>query len=217
MPRVALYSDWANQRSFTAYMQFNAIKRHMQKKEYDYFQYGGKIRQSFESFAQSKRNFLFQKLAEKNNYHKIILANVLEKSNVWVSDILSDQGWETYTNWNNRTQNIHRLVMGDVVKIPSNSFNQMFKIDESQKYPLVIQCFLDQVISTETLIVLLRLAKPVGYWDKYLSEDKQYVKLISWLRKYDRFFNRRERNLPNFITYDHNKTKQSIINQYTTT
>jgi hypothetical protein len=83
---------FANEESFSAYVKYLAFKRHFTTDSYDYFKYNGKVRASIDSFQSRNDSFFFLKLARKDDYENIILANMIEKP-----DIQKKISLETFT------------------------------------------------------------------------------------------------------------------------
>jgi hypothetical protein len=174
--------------SYKCYIEYLALKRHFTTEAYDYHKYNGKIKANFETLETRKDSIYFSKLAKEQNYKQILLANIVKNSNIWIGDILSDEGTETYLNWKKRTSAL-TYYFGYDIKNLHTSYKENFLIRNNEN-PFLYKLFLQEKISLETFSILLKLANTYDYWNsnipnlflakKHLFLAKKYVSFLDY-------------------------------------
>jgi hypothetical protein len=167
--------NYANDESFRTYVDYLALKKHFTTKGYDYHKYNGKVKASFSTFQTRNDAFFFYKLSQKKDPHGMILANVLHNPNVWIRDVIEEEGNERYLDWKGRINSLTYLVSQDLKHL-DDSYKENFIVKNGQ-HPYILSLFLQRKISLETITILSNLANIFDYWeanivDKIVASDK---------------------------------------------
>lgn len=176
---------FANEESFSAYVKYLAFKRHFTTDSYDYFKYNGKVRASIDSFQSRNDSFFFLKLARKDDYENIILANMIEKPDIWVRDILEQEGHNRYIKWKKRMDSLGYIFKSDI-NIMLDEYEDNFVVRDGQ-HPHIMTMMLQKKISLETFTIMTHLANIFPYWDKKIVDKVVSRDIMKKSRKYKPF------------------------------
>jgi hypothetical protein len=188
--------------AFECFQQYNALKLHFTKPEYDYFRYNGKSRVSSKSFDTRKDKLFFMKLAKHNDPVNYILSNLLENNKLWVRDLAyNKEAEDRYKDWQKRQQSLTYVFTQELSKL-NEDFDTNFK-SEDHNHPYVVRLFLQKEISLETLVVLVDLVKCQKYWSRKHEYDPVIEDLLLKIQKYRPF-----------LHYDNNKIKQIVLDKF---
>jgi hypothetical protein len=178
-------STYANEESFNAYVKYLALKRHFTTDSYDYFKYNGKVRASIDSFQSRNDSFFFLKLARKDDYENIILANMIERSDIWVRDILEEEGQNRYVNWKKRMDSLGYIFKSDINNM-LDGYEDNFVVRDGQ-HPHIMTMMLQKKISLETFTIMTHLANIFPYWEKKIVDKIVSRDIMKKSRKYKPF------------------------------
>ena len=188
--------------AFECFQQYNALKLHFTKPEYDYFRYNGKSRVSSKSFDTRKDKLFFMKLAKHNDPVNYILSNLLENNKLWVRDLAyNKEAEDRYKDWQKRQQSLTYVFTQELSKL-NEDFDTNFK-SEDHNHPYVVRLFLQKEISLETLVVLVDLVKCQKYWSRKHEYDPVIEDLLLKIQKYRPF-----------LHYDNNKIKRIVLDKF---
>jgi len=176
---------FANDESFNAYVKYLALKRHFTTDSYDYFKYNGKVRASIDSFQSRNDSFFFLKLARKDDYENIILANMIEKPDIWVRDILEEEGQNRYVNWKKRMDSLGYIFKSDINNM-LDGYEDNFVVRDGQ-HPHIMTMMLQKKISLETFTIMTHLANIFPYWEKKIVDKIVSRDIMKKSRKYKPF------------------------------
>jgi len=176
---------FANEESFNAYVKYLALKRHFTTDSYDYFKYNGKVRASIDSFQSRNDSFFFLKLARKDDYENIILANMIEKPDIWVRDILEEEGQNRYINWKKRMDSLGYIFKSDINNM-LDEYEDNFVVRDGQ-HPHIMTMMLQKKISLETFTIMTHLANIFPYWEKKIVDKIVSRDIMKKSRKYKPF------------------------------
>lgn len=176
---------FANEESFSAYVKYLAFKRHFTTDSYDYFKYNGKVRASIDSFQSRNDSFFFLKLARKDDYENIILANMIEKPDIWVRDILEQEGHNRYIKWKKRMDSLGYIFKSDINTM-LDDYEDNFVVRDGQ-HPHIMTMMLQKKISLETFTIMTHLANIFPYWDKKIVDKVVSRDIMKKSRKYKPF------------------------------
>lgn len=185
--------------AYDTFSLYLAIKNHFSQKSYDFFKYGGKMRISKETFLNRKDKYQFQKLCrlyDEEEMRTFLVANFLQGDG-WVGDLLQDDAEKVYRDFVKRQQSLSYLFTNDLDTSLSkvNRINDLFQI-KSGELPPIINLYLQNEISLETIILLNQFIGFFSKFDEKLSDDFIWPKLRM----------KCEKLLP-FMTFDKNKIK----------
>ena len=151
------------------YLMYCALKAHFSKSNYNYFKYEGKTRIKRDSFYKRKDRYFFARLSKKYIKHEDIenylVANFINEPTGYVARF-SDK---TYEEWLYKRQNFY-TIFTDEMRLLVNDFQPLFEI-KSNTHPKLLQEYLGQRVSLETLIILNELVSYIDNWNKEMAED----------------------------------------------
>lgn len=195
--------NYANETSFKAYINYLALKKHFTTKTYDYHKYNGKVKASFDTFQTRNDVFFFYKLSQKQDYHHLLLANLIENPSLWIRDIIDDEGTERYLKWNGRISALTYTISQDL-KTLDDSYKENFVVSNGQ-HPKLLSLLLQRKLSLETFAILTHLANIHEYWETNISDKIVAKDKILLAKKY----------LP-FLDYDRKKISETVKKHFQT-
>jgi hypothetical protein len=121
----------------------------------------------------------------------------------WVGDMLQDE--EKYVEWQRRQQSLSYNFEQDLNKLAeeADAFDDLLKIQEGN-YPLVIEKFLQDEISLETVVILDQLTRFMRRADRAITETIVWPDLSKRIRKYGLL-----------LRFDKNRMRQIVIRMFT--
>lgn len=194
-------SSSVNEQGFNAYVKYLAMKKHFTTDGYDYHKYRGKVRAKFETFLARNDAYYFSKLANKDDYENMILANIIVKPNTWVRDILDVPGEYQYTEWKKRIESLGYTFKSELSKL-DDDYQKNF-VSPSGQHPFVMQLYLQKRISLETFTILCHASNIFPYWEKNLVDKFVACDIIRLSKKYKPF-----------LIYDNNRFKDMIKDRF---
>ena len=188
---------------YETYKCYIALKNHFNSDTYDYFRYGGKTRANKVSFERRHDKYFFEKLARHKDPVKFILANIIEQGpDVWVGDMTSEQQAETnYNKWLGIQQSLSYRFKQDLEEI-EDPLNDNLIVQNGQ-HPVLLQMYIHNTITIETLIILNDLCKFFGHWNKRIEDTVVWPRIYKTCKKYRPF-----------MEFDRNKFKQMTIDRF---
>lgn len=174
---------------YEAYKEYLALKQHFTKPTYDYIKYNGKVRSNQDSFNKRKDKVFFDKLAKHENVHNFLIANLVKDPKVWIKELAySENAEQIYLEWKKRQQSLSYVFKTELGKL-DEEFNSNFKMTKNESHPLLFRLYLAEVVSLETLCILLEITKAKKYWDQAMEYDPIYESLKLSIEKYTPFIN----------------------------
>lgn len=192
--------------AFETYCLFLSLKTHFTQQKYDFFKYGGKTRKiTLESFAARKDKMCFQRISrlhDKSHMKDFIVSNMI-KGNIYPLSLITQEAEQNYQDYLKRKQSFSYLfgneltVLFSSVETPSNVFHKI-----NDQYPKIINDYLNESISLETICVLNEYVRFIKRLDERLgTDDIIWSKLRFLIQKYTPF-----------LEYDKNKIKGILKN-----
>jgi len=188
---------------FDAYKTYLALKQHFTS-DYDYFKYNGKVRAKSESFLKRNDKFFFRKLQKKYSKDELVeffVSNFIVGGNNWIGNLISKESEDNYANWRKSsesiTYNFHNDLrwLSDYCSKNDISSNDLIVVNRND-HPILLKLFLQNKITTETVIILDSVLGFVRYWNAKIDD-------IIWDEK-RKLLN----NYKSFVRYDIDKCKQ---------
>lgn len=192
---------YANDKSFGAYIKYLALKKHFTIDSYDYKKYNGKVRASFETFSARNDTLFFHKLAKKEDYENLILANMVIKPDIWVRDILEEEGEARYIEWKRKIDSLSYFFKNDLSHL-LDDYKENF-ISPDGQHPHVMTMYLQRKISLETFTILAHISNIFTYWDEKIVDKIVARDIIRLARKYKPF-----------LVIDEKKFKDTVREQF---
>lgn len=160
---------------FESYKLYNALKLHFET-DYDAIKYNYKSNVSAQSFFKRKDKYFFAKIAK--NYEKDLIqyyvANFKEGVS-YVGEMVNEVGETNYNKHKKIQESIHRVFSVDINILCEQNvgFDKLFMSEDGQ-LPLVIQLWMQEEISLETVVILESM---LGFVNK---ESKKITDTIIW-------------------------------------
>lgn len=175
--------------AFEAYTLYLAMKRHFTiNNKYDFFKYRGKTNATKISFDTRKDKYSFHKLSKKPNPQDYLLANFVEHgSAIWVGDLVNEKKYEdTYLAWVKRQQSLTYTFKNELKQI--TDLDNALKVNDGQ-YPELLNLFVKNKVSMETLIILNDILKFFPKWQKQIIDTAFWPSIYNNAIKYQPFLN----------------------------
>jgi len=189
--------SYANEDSFHWYVKYLAMKKHFTSDGYDYHRYNGKIRASYDKFRTRNDAYFFEKLSRRDNPEQLMLANMIVKPNVWIREIIEQEGESRYIEWQRKMDSLSRVFKTDLNQLDDN-FKANFTVLDGQ-HPFIMRMYLQNKISLETLTILATIANIFPYWDKEIVDRIVARDIIRLIRKYKPFLEFDEKKFKNIV------------------
>ena len=178
---------------FEVYKMYIALKNHFTKGTYDYVKYRGKTRATEKSFQGRNDVYFFKKLGTKYSE--------AEALNYFVSNFIIDQNGyirnfsETnYKQWKTHQESFTykfeqdvSLLLDDVDPPYETAFEKLFAAKQGQ-HPIIIQRYLANDISLETLVVFETCLGFISRLNTILT-DPLWKEVSMRIQKYSPFLN----------------------------
>lgn len=189
--------SYANENSFQWYVKYLAMKKHFTSDEYNYHKYNGKIRASYDKFRTRNDAYFFEKLSNKENPEKLILANIIVKPNIWIREIVEQEGEDRYVNWQGKIDSLSRIFKTELNLLDDN-FQANFT-SVNKQHPLLLTMYLQKKISLETLTILSNIANIFPYWEKEVVDKIVAGDIIRLIKKYKPFLEIDEKKFKDIV------------------
>lgn len=173
------------------------MKKHFTSDEYNYHKYNGKIRASYDKFRTRNDAYFFEKLSNKENPEKLILANIIVKPNIWIREIVEQEGEDRYINWQGKIDSLSRIFKTELNLLDDN-FQANFT-SVNKQHPLLLTMYLQKKISLETLTILSNIANIFPYWEKEVVDKIVAGDIIRLIKKYKPFLEIDEKKFKDIV------------------
>mgnify|MGYP005987372875 CR=1 FL=1 len=188
--------SYANEDSFHWYVKYLAMKKHFTS-NYDYHRYNGKIRASFDKFRTRNDAYFFEKLSNKDNPEQLMLSNMIVKPNIWIREIIEQEGESRYIEWQRRIDSLSRTFKSELNNLDDN-FQANFTSVKGQ-HPLLMSMYMQKKISLETITILAHIANIFPYWDKEIVDKIIASDIINLIKKYKPFLEIDEKKFKDIV------------------
>ena len=189
--------SFANEESFNCYVKYLAMKKHFTTDGYDYHKYRGKIRAKFETYRTRNDVFFFHKLAQKEDPEKLLMANMIVKPNVWIREVVEQEGEDRYIDWTKKRDSLTRVVKDDLNKLRTEYQDNFITVNG--QHPAIMTLYLQKQITLETFTILTHSANIFEYWDKKVVDKIVASDIIRLSRKYYPFLEIEQKKFKNII------------------
>jgi len=174
-----------NEHAFNAYVKYLAFKKHFTTKGYDFHKYNGKVKASFENFRTRNDAYFFVKLAKKDDYQDLLLANMIVKPESWVREIIDDVGHNRYVEWKRKIDSLGHVFKSDLGELKDDYKQNFVSIDGQQPY--IGKLLLQKRITLETFTILSFSSNIIPYWEKKVVDKVIFGDIINKSKKYKPF------------------------------
>ena len=192
---------------YDVYKYYMAMKLHFESDSYEAPKYNYKTSAKPQSFFQRRDKYHFAKLGRKFDEPEELInfftAQFTASDKSWVGDMLQDE--EKYVEWQRRQQSLSYNFEQDLNKLAEevDTFDDLLTIQKGS-YPLVIQKFLQDEISLETVVILDQLTGFMRRADRAITETIVWPDLSKRIRKYGLL-----------LRFDKNRMRQIVIRMFT--
>lgn len=192
---------------FESYKLYNALKLHFET-DYDAVKYNFKSNVSSQSFFKRRDKYFFAKIAK--HYEKDLkgyyIAN-FKHGVSYVGEMVNEVGEKNYIEHKKTLESLTRVFQNDINKLSEQKmeFDDLFKSEDGQ-HPLIVQLWMQEEITLETVVILNSLIGFVPRESKKISDTLIWPDIKRKIEKYTPFVN-----------FDSTKCKLIILNGFTNT
>lgn len=176
---------------YEAFCLYQSLKLHFTTDSYDFFKYGGKSKTSLESFDNRKDKYHFHKLSRrlsnKDDLTSFIVANFLEKPNLWVGDLLTTDSETIYRQRQKVIQSMSYIFENDCRSIFNGIKNPNEVIQCNGDYPILLLKELRKEIQIESICLLNNILNFLPMWKTKISDDIRWPIIFRKYVKYSCF------------------------------
>lgn len=176
---------------YETFCLYHSLKLHFTTDNYDYFRYLGKSRITVSAFENRKDKYHFHKLSRKYNQQDemllFLVSNFIEKEDLWVGDLLSDESIQNFEKHNKTLQSLTYIFENECKNVFENNQNPNDILKTNGDYPILLTKVLRQEISLETVCVLNKLLKFVPNWNKKITDNIRWPILKRRIEKFSPF------------------------------
>jgi hypothetical protein len=171
---------------------YESLKIHFSKESYDFFKYNGKTNVSVSAFENRKDKYHFYKLSRKysdrDDLINFIVANLVEKDNLWVGDLLNDSAEVNFRKHQKVIQSLSYIFENDckVIFDDCKDPNDVIKVVDGD-YPILLRKSLRKEIEIETLCILANILGFIPMWDKRITDNIRWPEYRRKIIKYAAF------------------------------
>jgi hypothetical protein len=177
---------------YEAFSLYESLKLHFSKESYDFFKYNGKTNISVTTFENRKDKYHFYKLSRKfgnrEDLISFIVANLIEKENLWVGDLLTEDAEVNYRRRQKVLQSLSYEFTGDLAKLFDgvSEPNEVIKVVDGD-YPVLLTYTLQKETKIETLCILNSILGFLPMWDKKIADTIRWPNFRQKVIKYAPF------------------------------
>ena len=185
--------------AYDAYRKYIAVKLHFQQKDYDYFKFSGSAKVSREKFETRNDKYFFQRIAKVYNdvqFEQLLVANFINNKNVWIGDIVSEEGRKRLMEWKKTNQSLVYLFEEDLNKIKQliddgeiSSFDDLFRQPGDSDWPEIVALTFQQTIRLETFIIMNKVLNFLPKVNSKIQDEIVWPELRFLCTKYSPFLN----------------------------
>ena len=176
---------------YETFCMYHSLKLHFTTDSYDYFKYMGKSKINVDAFEKRKDKYHFHKLSRKYERHDemllFLISNFVEKEDIWVGDLLSDESTINYEKHNKTFQSLSYIFENECRNVFGSENNPNVVLKTVGDYPPLLIKVLRQEISIETVCVLNMLLKFVPIWNKKITDNIRWPILKRRIEKFSPF------------------------------
>jgi len=188
--------SYANEKSFEYYVKYLALKQHFSS-DYDFHKYNGKIRANFDKYRTRNDCYFFEKLSNKDDPINLMVANMIVKPNVWIREIIEQDGEERYIEWKKKIQSLSKVFKTDLNNLQDNYQQNFVSVDG--QHPYVITAYMQRKISLETLTILAKISNIFPYWEEKIVDKFIAGDIIKLIKNYSPFLEIDEKKFKKII------------------
>jgi hypothetical protein len=189
--------------AYKACCLYRALKLHFTT-DYDYNKYHGKLKYTPSQFDKNKHRYVYEKLAKKfsdDDLKKFYIANFLQNDVVWIQDLLSQDAYDNFVQFNKKQQSLSYVFENELINIFSEPNHKKLFKSNSNDFPLLLTKLLRNEVSSETVIIMNEFIGFLPKWEETIKDDFIWPKIKHKMFKYR-----------SFLEYDRSKFKATLLN-----
>ena len=174
---------------YETFCLFQSLKLHFTQESYDFFKYNGKTNVSIEAFANRKDKWHFYKLSRRlsnrDDMINFIVANLIEKDNLWVGDLLTDASDCHYRKRQKVLQSLTYTFENDCRELFDgiSNPNDVLKVVDGD-YPVLLTGVKRGEIQIETACILNQILNFLPAWQSKITDTISWPILRTKMIKY---------------------------------
>jgi hypothetical protein len=185
---------------FQAYKYAMAVNLHFNTEEYDCFKYNFKTKVTQKTYWGRPDKYQLTKIGKRFKKEKDIIryfAAHQVAGNKWVGDMIRDE--RTYTDFIKRMDSLSYLVKTDLEQFTeTKDFNHLLMVEDGG-YPPIINKYLEEEVSLETVCVLDKLTGFIEWANQLVSDTILWPEISDKVTKYKQFLEYDEKKMRNLI------------------
>ncbi len=174
---------------FEAYKFANAVNLHFNS-DYDCFKYHFKTRVSQKSYWGRPDKYQLTKIGKrfksKDEIIRYFAAHQVA-GNKWVGDMIRDE--DVYVDYLKKIESLSYNFREELDQLSEYKLDDLLIIDINSNYPMIINKYLEDTVSLETICVLNSLTGFMQDADKKITETIMWPDLFKKVVKYEPFIN----------------------------
>lgn len=177
---------------YETFATFQALKLHFTQKSYDYFKYNGKSNVSIDAFENRKDKYYYYKLSrkytEKGDFVNLTVSNLLQKENLWVADLLTEEAEVNYRNHLKVLQSLSYTFENDCKLIfeDCKEPNDLLKVIDGD-YPILLRKTMQKDIEFISLCLLSQILGFLPMWNKKITDTIRWPTVHQKIIKFAAF------------------------------
>ena len=173
---------------FEVYKLYNALKLHFEQDSYDAIKYNFKSNVTPQSFFKRKDKYFFAKIGKnQKDIQNFFVFNFIEDMK-YVGDMMDIEGQQNYTKHKKIHESLTREYEKDINNIDT-SFDDLLVVNNINTPPKIIEMWMEEEVSLETVVILNSLTDFV-YWEgKKITETLFWPDVSRKIKKYSPFVN----------------------------
>lgn len=191
---------------FDAYVAYLGVKTHFTSPTYDGTKYNFTVSAKERTYWKRKDKHFFGKAARKfessrDDLIQYYVSHFVHKVNhvPWIGEIVDKES--VYRDWTRKQESLTYLTQSDIRTLydrVDGKFDELFSLSGGT-YPPVIQSYMEQEISIETLAIIERLLHYTTNLHQQVADPILWPKLRLLIRKYEPLIRFDEESIRQFL------------------
>jgi len=173
---------------FEVYKLYNALKLHFENDSYDAIKYNFKTTVNPNSFFKRRDKYFFAKLGKnQKDIQNFFVFNFIEDMK-YVGDMMDIEGQNNYTKHKRIHESLSREFEKDINTLDTD-FDKLLVVNNINTPPLIIERWMEEDISLETVVILNSLTDFVNKEGNKITETLFWPDVSRKITKYGPFVN----------------------------
>ena len=173
---------------FDVYKLYNALKLHFENDSYDAVKYNFKTTVNPNSFFKRRDKYFFAKIGKnQKDIQNFFVFNFIEDMK-YVGDMMDIEGQNNYTKHKRIHESLSREFEKDINTLDTD-FDKLLVVNNINTPPLIIERWMEEDISLETVVILNSLTGFVNKEGNNITETLFWPDVSRKISKYGPFVN----------------------------